>query len=185
MCGPTGMGALIGKYSLLEKMDPLFTGGGMNVTFDDKGNISYLEPPVRFEAGTLNLAGIMGFKRAIEFINELGIDNIHKHESELRKYAIEKLEKLDDVIIYNKNAEGSIITFNIKGVFAQDEATLLNSKGIAVRSGQHCAKILNECLKTPATVRMSMALYTSKEDIDAFIKALEEKGDILDAYFND
>ena len=185
MCGPTGMGALIGKYSLLEKMDPLFTGGGMNVTFDDKGNISYLEPPVRFEAGTLNLAGIMGFKRAIEFINELGIDNIHEYESEIRRYAIEKLEKLDDVIIYNKNAEGSMITFNIKGVFAQDEATLLNSKGIAVRSGQHCAKILNEFLKTPATVRMSMALYTSKEDIDAFIKALEEKGDILDAYFND
>ncbi len=185
MCGPTGVGALIGKYELLEKMDPLFSGGGMNITFDTNGDVEYLEAPVKFESGTLNLAGIMGFKAAINFIDELGIDNIHLHERELREYAINELEKLDNVIMYNKNAEGSMITFNVKGVFAQDEATLLNSKGIAVRSGQHCAKILNGFLETPATVRMSIALYTNKGDIDAFVEALRNGGDILDAYFND
>ena len=94
------------------------------------------------------------------------------------------MEKIDNVIIYNKDAKNGIITFNVKGVFAQDEATLLNSKGIAVRSGQHCAKILNDFLGTPATVRLSTYVYTNKEDIDAFLDALRNGGDILDAYFN-
>ena len=185
MCGPTGVGALIGKASILKDLDPLFGGGGMNVTFYESGDIEYLESPVKFESGTLNLAGIFGFKRAIEFIEEIGIENIHNHEKELKEYAIKEMEKLDNVIIYNKDSEGSMITFNVKGVFAQDEATLLNSKGIAVRSGQHCAKILNNFLDTPATVRASLALYSSKEDIDALIDSLRNGGDILDAYFND
>ena len=89
-----------------------------------------------------------------------------------------------DIIIYNKEAEAGIITFNIKGVFAQDEATLLNSHGIAVRSGQHCAKLLDEFLHTPATCRMSVYLYTTKEEVDAFVDAIKNGGDILDAFFN-
>ena len=142
------------------------------------------DPPARFEAGTLNLSGIVGLKAAVEFLESVGMENIHKHDQELCEYAIEKLEKCDDVIIYNKNAKNGIVTFNKKGIFAQDEATLLNSKGIAVRSGQHCAKILNDFLGTPATCRMSTYLYTSKEDIDAFVDAVINGGDILDAYFN-
>ena len=97
---------------------------------------------------------------------------------------VQKLENVDHVIIYNKESEGGMLTFNIKGVFAQDEATLLNSKGIALRSGQHCAKILNNYLGTPATVRASTYLYTTKEEVDIFIDALINGGDILDAYFN-
>lgn len=182
MLGPTGIGCLIGKYDLLEKMDPLLSGGGMNAKFHLCGDVSYLNPPFKFEAGTDNLAGIMGFRAAIEYLEEIGMDNIQKHEHEIRKYAIEQLEKLDNVIIYNKDAEGGIITFNVKDVFAQDEATLLNSYGIAVRSGEHCAKILIDFLKTPATVRASIYLYTTKEEIDAFVKAIKE-GDFLDAYF--
>lgn len=182
MLGPTGIGCLIGKYDLLEKMDPLLSGGGMNAKFHLCGDVSYLNPPFKFEAGTDNLAGIMGFRAAIEYLEEIGMDNIQKHEHEIRKYAIEQLEKLENIIIYNKDAEGGIITFNVKDVFAQDEATLLNSYGIAVRSGEHCAKILIDFLKTPATVRASIYLYTTKEEIDAFVKAIKE-GDFLDAYF--
>ena len=184
MCGPTGIGALIGKYELLDKMEPFLMGGGMNAKFNMCGDVSYLEPPAKFEAGTQHLAGIMGFGAAVDFIESVGIDNIHQHEIELRNYCLEKLKDADNVIIYNKNAEGGMITFNIKGVFAQDEATLLNSKGIACRSGQHCAKVLNDFLKTPATVRMSTYLYTTKEEIDIFVDALLNGGDILDAYFN-
>ncbi len=183
MCGPTGIGALIGKYELLDKMDPFLSGGGMNEKFDMCGNVSYLFPPSKFEAGTLNLAGILGFRAAVEFLESIGMDNIHEHEVALKKYAIEQLED-SNVVIYNKNAESGIITFNVKDVFSQDEATLLNSKGIAVRSGQHCAKLLNGFLDTPGTCRASMYLYTSKEDVDTFVKALKDGGDILDAYFS-
>lgn len=184
MCGPTGVGALVGKYHLLQMMDPFLMGGGMNVKFDTNGEYSCLESPAKFEAGTQNLAGILGFGKAIEFIESIGIENIRKHEKELKKYMVSKLENVDHVIIYNKDSEGGMLTFNIKDVFAQDEATLLNSKGIALRSGQHCAKILNDFLKTPATVRASTYLYTTKEEVDIFIDALINGGDILDAYFN-
>lgn len=184
MCGPTGIGCLIGKYELLQKMWPYFVGGGMNVSFNKDIEMVPYDAPMRFEAGTQNIAGILGLKAAVEFIESIGVENIHAHDRELCEYALSKLEKCEDVIIYNKNAKNGIITFNRKGVFAQDEATLLNSKGIAVRSGQHCAKILNDYLGTPATCRMSTYLYTSKEDIDAFVDAVINGGDILDAYFN-
>ena len=184
MCGPTGVGILVGKYQLLDFMDPFLTGGGMNVSFDTEMHMEPLPAPTKFEAGTLNLAGICGFKAAIEFIQSIGLDNIHNHEIELYNYAMDKLNKIDDVIVYNKNANGGIITFNKKGIFSQDEATLLNSKGIAVRSGQHCAKILDRYLKTNATLRASTYLYTTKEEIDALIDALINGGDILDAYFS-
>ena len=184
MCGPTGVGALIGRYELLEKMDPVTTGGGMNSVFKKDGSVDYRLPPYKFEAGTLNIAGIIGFGRAVQFIKEIGIDNIHKHDQELLEYAIKKLEGYENIIIYNKDAKNGILTFNIKGVFPQDEATLLNYKGIAVRSGEHCAKLLDNYLGTKATLRMSTYLYTTKEEIDTFVDALINGGDILDAYFN-
>ena len=183
MCGPTGIGALVGKYNLLLDMDPIITGGGMNITFNKTCYVEPSLPPAKFEAGTLNLEGILGFGKSIDFLSELGPDNIHKHEKELIDFAIKELSKNENVIIYNRDTDSGILTFNIKGIFAQDEATLLNSKGIAVRSGQHCAKALVDYLGTSATVRMSVYLYTSKEEVDAFIKAINEGGDILDAYF--
>ena len=185
MCGPTGVGALIGKASLLEKMSSFHLGGGMNVTFKNDMTYIPLEAPAKFEAGTLNIAGIIGFKAAVDFINSIGIDNIEKHEKELFDYAIRRLESIKDIIIYNKDSNSGIIAFNREGVFAQDEATLLNSKGIAVRSGQHCAKMIDNVIHTIATVRASFYLYTSKEDVDALINELEKGGDILDAYFSD
>ena len=184
MCGPTGTGALIGKYQLLLDMDPFTTGGGMNSVFKKDGAVDYRLPPYKFEAGTLNISNIIGFGRAVQFIKEIGIDNIHKHDQELLDYAIKKLEGYENIIIYNKDAKNGILTFNIKGVFPQDEATLMNYKGIAIRSGEHCAKLLDNYLETKATCRMSTYLYTTKEEIDVFIDAIINGGDILDAYFN-
>ena len=184
MCGPTGIGVLYGKYDLLRKTDPFMSGGGNNARFDMCGNVAFLEPPAKFEAGTMNLAGIYGLGAAIDYLNNLGMENIEKYEAELRKYAINKLKTLQNVIIYNENAEGSIITINVKDVFAQDEASYLNSKGICVRSGEHCAKILHEFLHTVATVRISFYFYNTKEEIDSLYEALKTGGDFLDAYFN-
>lgn len=184
MCGPTGIGCLVGKYDLLQKMSTFHLGGGMNVKFNKDMGLEVLDAPAKFEAGTLNLSAIMGFGEAVKYISNIGIENIHKHDQELFDYAISKLENEDKIIIYNKDSRNGIISFNIKGVFAQDEATLLNSKGIAVRSGQHCAKMIDEVIGEPATVRMSTYLYTSKEEVDVFIDALINGGDILDAYFN-
>ena len=134
MCGPTGIGCLIGKYDILQSMDPFLVGGGMNVDFDISVTMEPLPAPAKFEAGTQNLAGILGFKKAVEFLMELGIENIHQHDKELCDYALDKLKDVDDLIIYNKNARNGIITFNKKGIFSQDEATLLNSK-------RHCRSL--------------------------------------------
>ena len=183
MCGPTGVGVLYGKFDLLQKTDPFMTGGGMNAKFNMCGEASYLEAPVKFEAGTLNLEGIIGLDAAVKYIMAIGLDNINEHEKALKKYAVEQLEKTGNVTIYNADSEAGIVTFNIKDVFAQDAATFLNSKGIACRSGNHCAKILNDFLGTPATVRASFYFYTTKEDIDALVDAVKHGKEFLDAYF--
>lgn len=183
MIGPTGIGILYGKYELLEKTNPFMTGGGMNAKFDMCGDVTYLAPPAKFEAGTQNIEGIFGLRAAVEYLSNVGMENIREYEADLRKYAIEKLKSNDKVILYNETAESGIITFNIKDVFAQDEATYLNSQGIACRSGQHCAKVLLDYLGEVATVRASIYFYNTKEDIDIFVSALEKGGDFLDAYF--
>ena len=184
LCGPTGIGVLYGKYNLLKLTDPFMTGGGNNARFDMCGNVAFLQPPEKFEAGTLNIEGIYGLGAAIEYLENIGMENIEKYEKELRNYAISKLKTLQNLIIYNEFAEGSIITINVKDVFAQDEASYLNSKGICVRSGEHCAKILHDFLKTVATVRISFSFYNTKEEIDILYEALKNGGDFLDAYFN-
>ncbi len=184
LCGPTGIGVLYGKFDLLVKTDPFMTGGGMNAKFDMCGDVGYLAPPMKFEAGTQNIAGILGLKKAIDYVDSIGMDNIEAHERELKAYAVEKLLQTGKVTVYNANSEAGIVTFNINDVFAQDAATYLNSKGIACRSGQHCAKILNDFLGTVATVRASFYFYTSKEDVDALVEAVKTGGNFLDAYFN-
>lgn len=184
ICGPTGIGVLYGKFALLSKMDPFMTGGGMNAKFDMCGDVSYLAPPIKFEAGTQNIEGIFGLDAAIKYVSSLGMDDIREYELKLRQYAINQLTKLNNVEIYNKDAESGIITFNVKGVFAQDVATYFNSLGIACRSGQHCAKILIDFLKQVATVRASIYFYTSKDDIDALVEACRTGGDFLNAYFS-
>lgn len=184
MCGPTGIGVLYGKFDLLKKTDPFMMGGGDNARFDMCGNVAYLEPPAKFEAGTMNLAGIYGLGAAIDYLMKIGMDDIEKYETELHDYAISKLKTIKDLIIYNPTADSGIITLNYKGVFAQDEASYLNSHGICVRSGEHCAKLLKDVLKTPATVRVSFYFYNTKQEIDELYEALKNGGNFLDAYFN-
>ena len=130
------------------------------------------------------LAQIYGLHAAVNYLSQLGMDNVQAHETELKHYAVEKLEATDNAILYNADSEAGIVAFNIKGVFAQDAATFLNSRGIACRSGQHCAKALNEFLGTSATVRASFYVYTTKEDIDALADAVLHGKEFLDAYFN-
>ncbi len=184
LCGPTGIGILYGKYNLLQKMEPLMCGGGDNAKFDMCGNVAYLEPPAKFEAGKMNLAGIYGLGGAIDYLMNIGMNSIEEYERYLRKYAINKLKTLQNLIIYNENAETGIITLNVKGVFSQDEASYLNSKGICVRSGEHCAKLLKDRLGASGTVRISLYFYNTIEDIDKLCLALKNGGDFLDAYFN-
>lgn len=184
LCGPTGIGVLYGKFDLLKKTEPFMTGGGMNAKFDMCGDVAYLEPPLRFEAGTQNIEGIFGLNEAVKYIMALGMDNINAYEEELKRYAVSELEKTNNCVIYNPKSEAGIVTFNINGVFAQDAATYLNSRGIACRSGQHCAKILIDFLKTVATVRASFYFYTTKEDIDVLVDAVKHGKEFLDAYFN-
>lgn len=184
MLGPTGIGVLFGKYDILSSMEPFVSGGGNNDKFHMDCSVSFLPPPERFEAGTLNLAAILGLEPAIEYLESLGFDTIEEHEKKLKEYAIKKLKETGNAEIYNEDADSGIVTFNIKGVFAQDAATYLNSQGIAVRSGQHCAKLLNQTyLKTPATLRASFYIYNTKEDVDSLAKAVKNGGNYLDAYF--
>lgn len=183
MCGPTGIGVLYGRYDLLKETHAFLTGGGMNVRFKKDCTVDVYEPPMRFEAGTQNIEGILGLKAAVDYLRSVGMENIERHEKELKRYAVQKLQETGMAHIYNPDSESGIITFNIDGVFAQDAATFLNSKGIACRSGQHCAKLLNDFLGTVATVRASVYFYTSKEEIDALADAVSHGKEFLDAYF--
>lgn len=173
MLGPTGVGVLYGKQKYLDMTNPLVTGGGMNTYFDSLMNVEYKNNPTKFEAGTLNIAGIIGFSKSIDYLNKLGMDDIHKYEVDLKKYAIEKLSKLKNIIIYNKDISNGIITFNVDGVFAQDVASYLNKKNICIRVGSHCAKALSEVLGVKNTCRISLYFYNTKEDIDKLVKVLD------------
>ena len=172
MCGPTGVGVLYGKEELLNNMIPLVYGGGMNASFDDNGLRVYKELPFTFEAGTGNISGVIAFGRIIEYLNEIGMQNIHNYELELKKYAINELKKVKDIIIYNEHSENGIITFNINDIFAQDLAIYLDKYNICVRAGNHCAKILKGELGVKNTCRISFYFYNTKEEIDYLVKVL-------------
>lgn len=180
MLGPTGVGVLYGKYNLLDKLIPTSYGGGMNSFFESTGEVEYKELPERLEAGTQNIAGVIGMGEAIDYINKIGIDNIHKHELELKKYAIEKLSDIPNLKIYNKNSQSGIVVFNIDKIFSQDLAVYLNYYKICVRSGNHCAKILKDEIKASNTCRASFYIYNTKEEIDKLVDVLESRENIFD-----
>lgn len=173
MLGPTGVGVLYGKEKYLEKTKPLITGGGMNAYFDSLMNTEYKQIPTKFEAGTLNIAGIIGYSKAIDYLNKLNMDDIHKYEVDLKKYMVDELSKLKNITIYNKDIKTGIVTFNVDGVFAQDVAAYLNKKNICVRVGSHCAKTLSEVLGVKNTCRVSLYFYNTKEDVDKLVRALD------------
>lgn len=180
MMGPTGVGVLYGKEELLEKIRPLSLGGGMNESFDNPEEI-YLKPlPTRLEAGTPNIAAVIGLKAAIQYINNIGIENITNHERNLRKRLVSKLKEIEHITIYNEDIDSSIVTFNVDKIFSQDVAVYLNKYKICVRAGDHCAKILKDEIKVTNTIRVSLYLYNTEEEIDKLVELLKDKNKILE-----
>lgn len=176
--GPTGIGVMYAKFSLLDEMKPRNYGGGMNAIFTKDGYIELREVPTRFEAGTPNIEGVIGLSAAIDYVNNIGIDKINKYEQDLKKYLLEELSKLDFIEVYNKNAKGSSVAFNIKNIFAQDTAVYLDKYNICIRAGNHCAKILNEAIKVNNTCRIVISFYNTKEEIDLLINVLKNSKNI-------
>lgn len=173
MCGPTGVGVLYAKEKFLNNMRPLEFGGGMNAMFTYDGIRQYSNLPYLFEAGTPNIADVIAFSETIKYLNNIGLDKISEYECNLKKYAVQKLESINDVIIYNKDIEGGILTFNVKDVFAQDLAIYLDKYNICVRAGNHCAKILKDEIGIKNTCRASFYFYNTKEEIDKLVDALK------------
>lgn len=172
--GPTGVGVLYGKKHLLQSMPPYQGGGEMirEVYFD---NITYNDLPYKFEAGTPNIAGTVAFKAALDFTKTIGKEKIRRHENELLSYATGQLEQIDGLRIIGKAKNKiSVISFVVDKVHPQDLGILLDNRGIAVRTGHHCAQPLMDCYKIPGTTRASFAMYNTKEEIDALITGLNK-----------
>ena len=174
MCGPGGVGVLYGKKKLLEELTPVFEGGDMNARFNKDGEVIYKNVPVRFEAGTPNIEGVIGMGAAIDYLMSIGMDEIEAYEKQLRAYFCEKMKQLDNIELLNPDNVSGPITFNAKGVFAQDAAGYLASINIAVRSGNHCAKILHEITGTDQSIRASLYFYNTKEEVDRFVEAASQ-----------
>ena len=172
LCGPTGVGFLYGKEKLLSKLDPLMGGGEMisDVTFS---KTTYADLPHKFEAGTPNIAGVIAFGKAIDYLNEIGLDNIEQYEKSLLDYANSKLKEIDGLKIYgdSKN-KTSVISFNIDGIHSYDIGSILDKFGIAVRTGQHCAQPIMDHFGIDGTVRASFSFINTIEEIDHFYDSL-------------
>ncbi|MFK4319022.1 cysteine desulfurase/selenocysteine lyase [Bacillus sp. RC145] len=171
MCGPTGVGVLYGKKELLNNMEPIEFGGEM-IDFVDLQESTWKELPWKFEAGTPIIGNAIGLGAAIDFLEEIGLHNIEKHEHELAQYALERLSEVDGVTIYGPKHRAGLVTFNIEDVHPHDVATVLDVEGIAVRAGHHCAQPLMKLLKASSTARASFYLYNTKEEIDTFVESL-------------
>ena len=179
MLGPTGVGVLYGKYEYLNQMLPINYGGGMNSIFESDKTLEYKELPLRLEAGTMNISGILGFKKAIEYLNNIGMDKIENYEHELKDYLVKELKKLDNVTIYNPNTKSGIVLFNINNIFSEDASQYLNHYHICVRAGNHCAKMVKDEILVKNTCRISLYLYNNKSEIDKFIEVMKGSKDIF------
>ncbi|WP_096190079.1 cysteine desulfurase [Evansella halocellulosilytica] len=171
MCGPTGIGVLYGKKEHLEKMEPIEFGGEM-IDFVGLYESTWKELPWKFEGGTPIIAGAIGLGAAIDFLNEIGMENILEHEHKLVQYAISRIEEIEGVTVYGPNKRAGVLTFNCDDVHPHDVATVLDAEGVAVRAGHHCAQPLMKWLEVTATARASFYLYNTEEDVDAFVNAL-------------
>lgn len=180
MLGPTGTGVLYGKYTYLDKMKPIFYGGGMNSRFESTKEIEYKTLPLRLEAGTQNIAGVLGLSASIDYLNSIGINKIHEHELELKNYLLEKLKSIDNITVYNKNTDSGIVVFNIDNIFSEDTSRYLNHYHIFVRAGNHCTKMVKDELGIKNTCRISFYLYNTKEEIDKLIEVLKNNKDLYE-----
>jgi len=178
MCGPTGIGVLYGKYKLLDSMDPIEFGGDMA---DEvyKDSQTYKAVPHKFETGTPIIAGVIGLGRAVEFLDEIGLDNVAKHENMLAQEAKRRLMELEDVEVYNPTAETGVVAFNIKGVHPHDAASIYDKNGVCIRAGHHCAQLITRWLNQISTTRASFYMYNTMEDVDNLVNSVKEARDFF------
>lgn len=172
---PMGIGILYGKYDLLDKMKPFNLGGDMiEYVYEDYS--TFAKAPIKFEAGTPNVGGVIGLIEAIKYVEEIGMDKIHAHEMELTHYAYDLIKEIDNIkIVHPKSCEeGALISFTFDDVHPHDIASILDSKNVAVRSGHHCAMPLHTYLGISSTARASFAIYNTKEEVEIFAKSLRE-----------
>ncbi|NCB82095.1 MAG: cysteine desulfurase [Lactococcus chungangensis] len=175
MAGPTGIGVLYGKEALLNQMNPIEFGGEM-IDFVYEQSATWKELPWKFEAGTPNIAGSIGLGAAVDYLTEIGIDNIHQHEQDLLNYVMPKLREIEGLTIYgpeDNHRRGGVIAFNLDGLHPHDVATALDMEGVAVRAGHHCAQPLIDYLDLPATARASFYIYNTFADCDKLVEAIK------------
>lgn len=171
MGGPTGIGALYGKKELLEKMEPIEFGGEM-IDFVNLYESTWKELPWKFEGGTPIIAGAIGLGAAIDFLEEVGLDNIQAHEHKLAQYALDRLSQVEGITIYGPKERAGVVTFNIEDVHPHDVATVVDADGIAIRAGHHCAQPLMKYLNVSSTARASFYLYNTEEEVDKLVSSL-------------
>jgi len=181
MLGPTGVGILWVRKEVLETMNP-FHGGGDMIREVHKYETTWNDLPYKFEAGTPNIADVIGFAAAIDYLSNIGMDTIRQHEIDLTKYALEKMSQVKGITIYgvkDVQKRGGVISFNFHDVHPHDVATIVDREGIAIRSGHHCAQVLMERLDVAATNRASFYIYNTTEDVDKLIKSLEKVAELF------
>lgn len=173
LCGPTGVGVLYGKKSWLDKMPPVFGGGDMirTVTLEHS---TYADLPHKFEAGTPNIAGVIGLGAAVRYLTTIGMDQVQAETAKVHRYLVEQLQSLDFVKLYGPELRSSIVSFNVAGVHAHDVAAILDQHQVAVRAGHHCTMPVMQQWGVPATVRASVYFYNTKEDIDRLVSGLKD-----------
>ncbi|MGD0549005.1 MAG: cysteine desulfurase [Candidatus Bathyarchaeia archaeon] len=178
MLAPTGIGMLYGRQDLLEHTEPLM-GGGEMIKEVHLQEARWNDLPWKFEAGTPNIEGVIGLGAAVDYLTELGMQNVREHEKNITRYAIERLANVKSLALYGTREiekRGAVISFNLGDIHAHDLATILDTQGIAIRSGQHCAEPLMERLKVPATSRASFYIYNTRREVDILVRALEKAG---------
>ena len=179
LCGPTGIGVLYIKPSLIDEFKSVEFGGGMNESFDSVDEVYLKEAPTRFEAGTPNIAGAIGLASAIKYIESIGLDKIHEYECELKEYLVSKLSNIDHIKVINPNTKSGIIALTIDDIFPQDVGYYLNKYNICVRTGNHCDKLLKDLIGVRNTLRISLYFYNTKEEIDKIVELLTDKNKII------
>ncbi|TLX94146.1 MAG: cysteine desulfurase [Thaumarchaeota archaeon] len=181
MLGPTGVGVLWAKKELFESMTP-FNGGGDMIREVHKYETTWNDLPYKFEAGTPNIAGVIGFSVAMDYLERIGMGKVREHEIELTKYALDELSQIKGIKLYGPNEiakRGGVISFNLGDIHPHDLATIIDEDGVAIRSGHHCAQVLMERLDVSATSRASFYIYNTKEEVDVFIKSLNRARELF------
>ncbi len=176
MLGPTGIGALYGRPDLLESMPPFLGGGDMILTVS-KDDFVPAKIPQKYEAGTPNIAGVVAWSIALDYLNKVGLEKIHHHEQELVQYAVSEMEKIPGITLYGTRSweeRGGVVSFNVEGVHPHDVGSILDEEGIAVRAGHHCCEPFMKRMDISGTVRASFYLYNGPEDVDALVKAIHK-----------